>query len=338
MIDFLCRSCDDASGCLCRTIASFGEALLAPPLAESPTDVLTEAERERIRQSLWLIRRSIGELGESFLDDLARLLNEGFGGPNRFVQIVKAWANLIDDLVLAAEYDYGSQHGRGYSKRRHVKGAILYLVHKAKITIPEVPQVLEPFCWNIVLDPVVNVLHSLSERYNRWGDVPQKPTFRARMSSGMHRVGGLLDTILNWLTNLGWRLVLAWSPVSPRLKKTVNAFLGAEPDPSRTVLVFASWVVNNTKNIVVLAHLFSTVVVEAQFFVRSDEARQKAYAREFLLTFIEFEVGLPPRDSLRFLLLSAGIDLAVDVVFALFEKRPPNSRRLAPAIVSPAAP
>jgi hypothetical protein len=321
MIDEVTRSLDEVSRGICRCLTGIGDALLTSIHPATPRlDELSASERERIRQSLWRLRRDLDELPANFIDDVSSLLDEAFGSPDAFVRAVRAWADLVDTLVLEVEQELGGQAGRGPSKKRQVKGALLYLVRHSDADIPRVPAFVEPIVWELLLDSVIDAIVQLANRHGLWGDAPPSPSFRARMNANVQRAGGLLELPVRWLTKLAWALVFLCSPVSPRLKAAVNTFLRENPQPVRTVLVLGTWVTRHTGSIVALTDLVSVVVLEAQFVIHANQNRRRAYARELLLAFLDAEIGLPDRDTLSFRLLVSLIDLGIDIVEMLFEK------------------
>jgi hypothetical protein len=320
MTGWLTDSLDGASNCVWRGIAGVDEligAVLFPP----PADELSPQERERIRQTLWRLRRDLDDLAvPHLLEDISRLLRDAFGGPQGFADTVRAWTLLIDDLVMEAEREYGRESGRGFYKKRHVKAALLYLIRRSDIRIPNVPAFVAPVVWSVLVDAAIDFLAQFANRHDLWGDMPLKPGLRQRANAQMQRVGSVLETGALWLTNLAWSLVFLWSPVSPALKKRVDDFLVVDPQPVRTFLLVGAFIVQHGSAIVTLSDLLSIAVAESELVLHADPRRRKAYARELVLDFIEQETGLPDRDSLGFRLIGSLVDLGIEVIVTLFSK------------------
>jgi len=331
MIGWMGESVEDASRRICRGLSDLDKAICAAIRPGNPLkDKLTEAERERIRQSLWRLRRDLEELSiPNLIDDISALFNNLFGGPDGFVQAIRGWADLVDTLVAEAECDYGAQPGRGSKKKRHVKGALLYLARRSQVDIPRVPAFIEPLVWEAILDPVIDVIAQLRNRHGSWGDVPRSPTFKARLNSGAQTVGGGVDSVAEWLTRIAWSLAFLLSPVSPRLKAAVDKFLRVNPKPVETALALASWLVSHTAQLVTLSDLLAVAVNEARFVIHQDEAGRKVYARELMLAFLADEMDLRDTNSLTFQLLSAIIDVGIDVVSMLLDKHSTPASRAA---------
>ena len=270
--DCLSRSFGQLSDRFCQGVREVEDALLSALFPAGPSQGgLSEEDIQRIRESLWRIRRDLDQLEVThFVDDVSSLLDDAFGGPEAFVRTVRAWADLVDTLVTEAEKDYGSAAGRGLYKKRHVKAALLYLVRRSGMQIPDIPAFVGPFAWDALLDPVVDLLAQFSNRHKLWKGVPPAPTFRARINAGAQRAGGWLESIVRWLTDRSWSVVFYFSPVSPRLQAAVDGFLLADPQPVRTVLVLARWTVQHTGTLVVLSDLFSTALIEAHFVEHAD--------------------------------------------------------------------
>lgn len=322
MINWVARSLEGMSRCFGRGLSGF-DAIISSSLAPANRrrEESSEEEFERIRQGLWRLRRDLDQLADaSFFQDTVKLLKDAFGGADGFVSTVRAWANLIDKLVMEVESDFGSQPGRGPYKKRHVKGAILYLVKRTDLDIPRVPSFIEPIVWDVALDPMIDIIARVSNRNQLWEDVPATPSLRARVNAAAQRVGSIGELLVRWLTKISWSLVFLFSPVSPRLKTAVDEFLRENPEPFRSVLIIASWVVRNTGNLVIVSDLFSIVVVEAQFVEEADEKRRKIYARNLVLAFLDDEFGIPDRGTLGFHLLVTIVDVGVEVVAMLFDK------------------
>lgn len=280
-----------------------------------------DVNQERIRESLLRIRRDLGQIHVAELvDDMARLFDEAFGGPEGFVRTIRAWADLVDSVVMETEREFGSESGRGAYKKRTVKGAMLYMVSRSDVDIPRVPAFLEPLVWDVLFDALIDIVARLINRNDLWEDVKLKPSLRARVFLGAQGGGSLLEGLVRWLTKVAWKIVFAASPVPARVKKAVDDYLLVNPQPVRTIVIVGAWITSHAQTLAVLSDLVSVMVVEAQVVVHATDEEKKAYARDLVLAFIDQEVGLPDRGTLRYRLLVTVIEMGIEVVVMLFEK------------------
>jgi hypothetical protein len=187
-------------------------------------------------------------------------------------------------------------------------------VRKGRIGIERVPSFLEPFAWDFALDPAIDVLVRVSNQTDGWGTVRDAVPVTNRLRIGATRLGGVLEAILRPLTKLAWWLVMHGVPLTPGLKRSVDDFLSTNPNPADRVEQILAWLARNAGDLVLLTDLFVHAMTLANELAHADAETRKSYATVVVLTFIEEEVGLPERGTIRFrfvlFLVDAGIDLA----------------------------
>ena len=325
MIRLMAQTMVVMSRCFYTGLVTIDEALFSCLRLDDITtddDDNLDANQERIRESLLRIRRDLDQINVAeLIDDMAQLFDEAFGGPQGFVHTMSAWADLVDTLVLATEREFGSEAGRGAYKKRTVKGALLYMVSRSPdVDIPRVPAFLEPLVWDVAFDALIDIVARVINENDLWEDVKLKPSLRARFSLEANRAGSFLEGLVRWLSKLAWKIVFAASPVPPSVKKAVDDYLVVNPQPVRTVVIVGAWITSHAQTLATLSDLISVMVVEAQVVINATEEEKKAYARDLVLAFIDEEVGLPRRGTLRYRLLVSVVEVGVEVVGMLFAK------------------
>ncbi len=286
---------------------------------------LSEEERERIRQSLWRVRRDLEQLSrDEFLHDVKGLVEELTAHELR--RTLRSWVDLIETLAQQAEVYHGSASGRGHHKHRHLKSALLYLLWRSDLKLPRVPRFLDPMIFDLLVDFAISSVVRLINRGDLWCEAPEQPALRARLLRPPATVlGGLVQAASRLLSRIVWAAVLWLNPVSPPMKTVIDEFFRVNPDAVRgslrASLTLVEFTVNHLRELAVVFDLVATAVLEATHLLETDPSHRRLYARELVLATVEDLVGLPSRGSLGYQLLVAGIDLGVDAATFLFRKR-----------------
>jgi len=311
----------------CRFFGDLAAAFLSGLNPATPSsDELSPEEIERIRQSLLRIRRDIQSLPADFLDQLVALFQSAFGGPEGLRDTVFAWANLVDTLIHEAERHYGAHSGQGAIKKRRVKGALLYLVRRSEIKIAHIPGFVAPILWSVLLDFVIETFVRFYNRNRLWSVVPQSAPMRVRVFARVERAAGVFEWLARAVTNLTWRFLFLITPVSSRMKQSVDDFVRADPDPFRSALVLLSWTAEHASEIATLGDLISVALVETQQFLEANDQQRVVFARTLILAFLESEVGLPEEGGLAYRLLVAAIDAGIELFTMLSAKHARTTR------------
>jgi len=329
VIIFVVRTMEAATWWIRATVLGLGlfAGIFLSSLARRGDDEFSEEfspeELAEIRRNLARLRRDLSILTEEgFCEDLAALLGKVFDNPEAMSKALIAWVNLTEELVQDVEVYHGSDPGLGRYKKSHLKGALLYGLHRSEFDIPRVPSYLEPIMFDLVLDPLVEAIVRLVNRQHLWVEEAASKSRLDRYSTiaGRTPVVGC-EWLSQLLTRFTWWLVFALNPVSPRIKMAVDTLLQTSQDPLRKPVLLMQWIAAHHQELLVVIDLVAAATVEAERLIHADGARKKAYAREVILVFIEDTLGLPDRSSLSFWVLETVIDVAIDSVVFLFNKR-----------------
>jgi hypothetical protein len=302
---------------------AMGAGLLrVPELEGDDTEEFSPEEIAEIRRNLEHIRRDIDLLREEHLfEDLGALLRSIFGSPEATQKSLAAWVNLIDELAQEIETHYGSNPGLGRYKNLQLKAGVLYFLERSEFQLPGIPSYLQPFFFDLGLDPWIAGVVRLLNRHQLWSEKAQPKSRLNRYTTIAFRApASTLYGIRRFLASISWRIVFFFNPVSPGVKGAIDRLIQQDPDPLRKPVLLLQWILAHAEELVPLVDLVAAATVEAQRFLESDGAKKKAYAREVILVFLEDTVGLPDKSSLSFELLTALIDAAIDGVVFLFKK------------------
>jgi hypothetical protein len=280
--------------------------------------------------TLWKIRRDFQELttgdGEEFVAVLNRLLRDR----DQIVRSLIVWIDLIDTLVHQAERRYPLP-GRGQLKRSEVKSAIVYLVRRRRLNIPNIPSFLEPVVVDIYADFTVNVIVSLTNDNGLWdlqeSSTPAHPVLRS-LKWALFRFWRFIRPAIEPIGRLFVRIYLALrypTPISPALRQALEAVSRDSLTASRGGLINQAigakqFIGEHAGSLVAGVRLIASVVKEVERFASLSGPAKKRYATNLVRELLP-ELGIRAPGPVMELVIEAVVGFVIDAVVDLFNKR-----------------
>lgn len=295
------------------------------PGASRASRTSDSADRTRMRQTLWRLRRAyediIGPGGTQSLTEEVRQLGDivSEAGPALMV-----WVDAVESLVQDAERRYGSTPGQGAKKAEEVKSALIHILLNSNIHLPNIPAFLEPVLFEIIVSWTVDAIVLLLNRNQLW-DLAKPP---APAPGLLKRVLTLLLKPLLWvadrLSGVMRRWVLSKHPLPPSVEAMVRKLEKEKlPGPDLFVQLGADtlkWLGRNRKRVLGLVEIISIGAKEAESFLEKSGREKKAYVRNLLLLFLE-DIGVLQQGSILNATVEWLADIAIDAIVLLFNKR-----------------
>jgi hypothetical protein len=307
---------------------AFGDNLVGPDNGEVGTGAQVGISPGTIDQ----VRQALADLDAAGTwDELQALGSELYEHQGALRQSLLVFADVLESLVQDAEGRH-PQSGRGGLKLKEVKWVVAYLLNRERIDVPGLPKALQPFFVDVFTDVAVNALvavlndHELlkgtqvSPAARRWGD------FRW----WLHALWRWLSVPLNWI----WQRFGSWlssfyvrvrfsRPASPTVRFAL-ASLGEQESPKKTgaladLASFVSWLAHHHEVVTAFARIVSIAVTQAERFVSLDGRGKKQYAENTIMAVLG-ELGIG-RGIISSVLVRAGVDMAIDMLVAVFNKR-----------------
>ena len=311
-------------------IGRIGMALILWPyrLLSGSEPQKTTSRRARFGPVIWQLERAFDEIvthapdGKVFkgLSDFADALTDV---SREFLH----WLSLVEDLVQEAEREFGRRPGFGKLKEARVRAALIYLLHRERISEFFGTSLLTPWLVDEVLSLIIKPLIFLLNRpvgpkKNLWQTQEQ-----LGVESGylMGKSRSWLFTFLDWpgrlLMRIAWWLVFRCNPVTPKMKEIVESRQGEVRDTLQKTWKLVTWVASNREFLEGLLEIISIATLEAELFVEKSGKEKQAYARDLILTFLERREYLSGDNALEHLFVSVLIDFAIDSIVFIFNKR-----------------
>jgi hypothetical protein len=278
------------------------------------------------------VRRALDELDAAGTwDELLALGNELYEHRGTLRQSLLVWTDVLESLVQDAEGRH-PQSGRGGLKLKEVKWVVAYLLNRERINVPGLPKVLQPFFVDVFTDVAVNALVAVLNDHELLKGTAVSPAARrwGAFRWWVHALGHWLSVPLNWvgqrfgawLSSFYIRLRFS-RPASPTVRFAL-ASLGEQESPKKTgaltdLASFVSWLANHREVVTAFARIVSIAVTQAERFVSLDGPGKKQYAENAVMAVLN-ELGIG-RGILSSVLVRAGVDVAIDALVAVFNKR-----------------
>lgn len=306
----------------------------------------TEIQR-RAREAVWKLRRAYEDAVDA---DAGAVVRDFFANAPSFEEMREAfvaWTNLLEVLVQETEIDYGTAPGRGRIKASQVKAvAIRVLVDQPGLRIPRVPPFLTPLLVEAVVDVAVDAVVLVLNRNSLWEPAPRGPfkggfftwVFRSLLSLGRRfmrwapivRLGDWLRRVARW-----W--VFQSHPVSPAVQAALDRISRTEGATLDRVLrrkvKAVEWIADNARAVVALVDVVAVAVQEAEWFASLSGREKKEFVTEMVVEFL-YELELIGGDgTLSNILARRVLDMVIDAVHSVFDRRSPSfGKRAAPRV------
>jgi hypothetical protein len=280
-------------------------------------------------ETMWKIKRLFARLTEPGAEHaLTEALNAVVSRSDEISRAAIVWIDLLDVLVNNTEARYGAT-GRGKLKKEEVKTVVAYLIRTQRFNISRVPGYVQAVAIDVMADFAIDALVSVSNTHDLWAVDTRKPTISELYRRAKQAVGAVLRPLVaplgRFATWLYFRLRYP-AHLSPALRDALAAvekdgmIAGPSGGAVEEVMRLKLWVGENAQTLVALVQLASIVVQEVEGFLEAPGPEKKAYAKQ-----VVFEVlGDLGFDSSNFFLsvkVEAGVDMAIDSIVHLFNKR-----------------
>ncbi len=289
-----------------------------------PDDPLTPQQHQQIRLLAWRLQNAFEEImNPRDPDGLRAALSAISVIAEKFSDQLVAWTEVMDDLVEEAERLYGTESGRGAYKRAQVRAAVLTIARGQGITLPMLPDFLEPFVFAYGADVMADFVVTHLNTNGLWdlNALPPKPKMSVRVGGPLIYYGQRSIEFLNgFLTKLAWLIVMQSVRLSPGMSAAVKRI---RPDIAATLQAFktlAQFLLNNPNYVRAWAQVLSIATQQAEAFIGMSGPRKQAFARALILAFLE-QNGVVGLGGLWRQIVSAWIDVGIDATVRLFNRR-----------------
>jgi hypothetical protein len=291
------------------------DTILGTPSAQ-PVDKL----QQRQLLAIWRLREAYHKAAEgplSLSDLLSRIASEIVAATDTVI----IWADAIESIIQDVEALYGPAPGQGLRKAAQVKAAVLYMVKQEDQRIPRGKLLLAPGALEAVIDWGIDGLVLLLNRHQIWQLSQQE---RLQLSSWFRLRTRVAAILLNLLGVL-YGLVAARAQMLPQVRRIAEDTIrkqGADlTSRVRNTFDFLLWCMENRQQLLGLLDLVSTAAMEAESFLQMPGSEKKRYARELVLLALQQEWSGWPATPLWTEVVGSLVDLGIDVVVRLFNKR-----------------
>ncbi|UAL12448.1 hypothetical protein [Caulobacter segnis] len=301
-------------------------------------DPALEAEADELIEDFWKLSRDLdAALTPEVRSDLTALIDHLDSHRDAYGRALVAWIDLIEDVCLTVEADYGD--GAGALKLQRVRGVAFQLARRFldDAPLPDIPRFVRPVVIDLVTRATVSFIIDLVNapdpdralwRNARLDKAPPRPLLvrgptvvrlRARFSA---RKQSLMERLIAWL--------LRPPRLPPRLQAKVDVIVqqwDAETDatgkpPVQRVLQDAfdlvTWIGEHGKEMRAGVDALSIVIHWSYEFVDLDREARIDLVKRALARYVE-EIGLG--GTVFAAVVELIIDLVVDAAVDIFLKR-----------------
>jgi hypothetical protein len=309
---------------------------ICQPRQPDPDDP-REVEADELIEDFWKLARDLDQaLTPEVRSDLAAWIDHLNANRADYAQSVNAWLDLIEEVCLAIEVEYGSNTGS--VKLRRVRSVAFQLARRfmGDAPLPDLPDFVRPVVIDIATRATVTFIIDLvnvpdPDRGLWRKTLPQGPGGETlqpnrRLTKIGAKVVARQQSFLEWL--IGW--LLQPPPLPAKLQAKVDAILAKwDAETARTgrppvqrvvqaVFDLLAWAGRHRPEIRAATDALSIVVHWSfEFTELTRDGRIDLIKRALARYFEEMGIGGTLFDSL----MRVGIDLVVDATIDIFVKR-----------------
>ena len=283
---------------------------------------ISEEDRLRIRKTIWRFQRGFQAIAEKNPEELANMFGILLGFLQNSGLLLLNFVDLVETLCQEAEHIAGNRKRKGKFKAKLVKGVVIHLLLKKDIDLPRVPSYLEPLVLGIAVDWTIDTIVTLINRHELWEESKEYPPTGQRMVLSLgSNISSFFEFFGVLLMRLSTAVVRAQYPLSKRMQKAASKFEHPLDESLKSGLTLLFWATEHKKEIIAIVEVISIAAQEAESIARMTGVEKKAYVKEAILTFLQHEGWTGNRQGLAFLLTEAFINILIDSVVAIFNKR-----------------
>ena len=299
--------------------------LLLPWLAPRESDPRREVLRIHVDRMVRLFREALsGGVSEDLVAAVRALALNG----KDLQRGVVAGIELICVLVQSAERRH--PNGQGRLKKEQVKAFIRYLLWAERFDIPEVPDYLEPFVIDALVDWSLDVVVLITNKNGLW-NVAEEVSFspRAWIWVTLRRIAHVTQPI--WLRVVQvfawiWERAHQWAALTPELKAALDEVVRSglvkrKADSLRELPNAIVWIADHREQATAAVELVTEAAQIAEGFFDKTGAEKREYATDLVLATLE-EAGVPVGNGIFAGFLQFLIGMGLDAAVNLFNKFP----------------
>lgn len=247
-----------------------------------------------------------------------------------FQRAAVAWIDLIDALVHNAERRYAAR-GRGELKREEVKGVIVYLLHAERFDIPRVPTYLGPVVIDVVADISVDAVVELLNLFqpDSWVEATATPPVAELPRRALLWVKRFLTRFLFEPVARAAARVYLWfrrpRTLTPAVRTAVEA-VATDSNITRRggalhhLATIARGLARNRASLVAGVQIVGIVIDVVEDLSDMSGRQKKECAKRLFYDVVE-DLGFDTSSWIVRVKLDVALDVAIDAVVALFNKR-----------------
>jgi hypothetical protein len=290
-------------------------------------------QADELMEDFWRLARDLDAvLTPEVRHDLLEFLRAADANREATARMLIAWVDLVEEVCLAVELDYGN--GTGEAKLQRVRSVIFQLAQGflGDAPFPSLPAFVRPFAIDLVcrvtVEFVIQLVNTGDQDRSLWKVAA--PTGQAPAKSALARTGARVAA-KRW--NL-YEKIAAWllrpAPLPPTLQKKVDAILDrwdaetaltGQPPVQRVVrsaFLLLNWIGHHGPELRRAVDALSIATHWAYEFADLSDKERIELIKKALLRYVE-ELGLG--GSLFQRMMELAIECAVDASVQLLRKR-----------------
>jgi len=292
------------------------------------TSPLQKPLKSEIDRLVRLVQQVLkGGLAEQFAQAIQALADHG----DELSSAVVVWIEVIQRLVQAAEQRYPHKHGT--LKKSIVKSAARYLIDHDRFDVPSVPEYLQPFLLDVLVDWSIDVIVEMSNDHGLWDTGKATESYlRDPLMRFLHWIDAIGEKIWPLLVAvpLGiWRLLHQELDLTPELKAALDEvvkrrLLSRKVDLLGKAPEAIVWVGDHGPELKALVQLVTEGVQLAEGFLDKTGPEKKEYVRALVMATLQ-ELGISFGIGLIAILANTFLDTAIDSAVNEFNTFPQHS-------------
>lgn len=303
--------------------------LLFPPLSPNSSSKISE---QNIRVAVEDIRLLIRTAENAGVDHgIFSILNTLVVNRGQIERTIVLWVDLIEVLVQEQEQIYGPRAGLGQIKAAELRRILKYLLRGNKLSLPNIPPVLQPLVLDYVIGWIVDLVVRACNNNGLWE--PVQPNARYFFRLYWVKFKQLLGKIFNPVVKIIVQIILWYREIaaesgillSPRVRGAIDAVrengtIVNETDVVRQVIGLISWIGEHRDQVIAAFDLVLTTIQEVENYTSMSGPEKKEYAINLILIVLD-ELGFNQWGGLMGEFIKAIVSSAIEVGVHLFNKR-----------------
>ncbi len=282
------------------------------------------AQRQELQRAVLRLLKAYAAVQQAAgPEGLAQDISDLMPRVQNLARILLQWAQLVEGLVQEAERQFGAQRGYGAYKKEQVKAALLHLVARPELRLPRIPEIVQPFLLEGVVDWTVDWIVTLLNKHESilWvgAQTPARVPLVARWWND------LVERLRRWIRRVLWDIVLSHHALAPAMRPGVDALARALEDEGaglvRESVFLAEWIWKHHDEAMAMVDVLDEAVLIAEGLLEKTGPERKAFVHDLVMAFLQ-ETGFTGDDSpVLNGIIGFFLDASIDVVVELFNRR-----------------